>query len=56
MALAARTLRVEAPIPGRTVVGIEIPNIDFNIVALRRIAEEADFQQLGLAPDVRAGA
>ncbi len=44
MALAARTLRIEAPIPGRTVVGLEIPNSDFNVVALRRIAEEADFR------------
>ena len=49
MALAARTLRIEAPIPGKSVVGIEIPNSDFNVVALRRIAEEADFRQLALA-------
>ena len=44
MALAARTLRIEAPIPGRSVVGIEIPNTEFNIVALRRIAEEPEFR------------
>ncbi|MFI5258040.1 MAG: DNA translocase FtsK 4TM domain-containing protein [Candidatus Limnocylindrales bacterium] len=44
MALAARTIRIEAPIPGKSVVGIEIPNKDFNIVALRRILEEVDFQ------------
>ena len=37
MALAARTIRIEAPIPGKTVVGIEIPNMDFNVVAIRRI-------------------
>jgi DNA segregation ATPase FtsK/SpoIIIE-like protein len=43
MALAARTIRIEAPIPGKSVVGIEIPNKDFNIVALRRILEEVDF-------------
>ncbi|MBM4407046.1 MAG: DNA translocase FtsK [Chloroflexi bacterium] len=44
MALAARTLRIEAPIPGKSVVGLEIPNSDFNIVSIRRIAEEADFR------------
>ena len=44
MALAARTIRIEAPIPGKSVLGIEIPNKDFNIVALRRILEEVDFQ------------
>ncbi len=47
MALAARTIRIEAPIPGKSVVGIEIPNIDFNVVALRRILEEVDFDGSG---------
>ncbi|MBI2776059.1 MAG: DNA translocase FtsK [Chloroflexi bacterium] len=43
MALAARSLRIEAPIPGKSAVGIEIPNKDFNIVALRGILETVDF-------------
>jgi len=42
MALAARTIRIEAPIPGRQVVGLEIPNMDFNVVAIRRILEYPD--------------
>ena len=40
MALAARSIRIEAPIPGRDVVGIEIPNIDSEIVGFRRVIEE----------------
>jgi S-DNA-T family DNA segregation ATPase FtsK/SpoIIIE len=47
MALAARSLRVEAPIPGKSAVGIEIPNKDFNVVALRRILDEVDFSATG---------
>jgi S-DNA-T family DNA segregation ATPase FtsK/SpoIIIE len=47
MALAARSLRIEAPIPGKSAVGIEVPNKDFNVVALRRILEEVDFKASG---------
>ena len=47
MALAARSLRIEAPIPGKSAVGIEIPNKEFNVVALRRILEEVDFKGSG---------
>jgi DNA segregation ATPase FtsK/SpoIIIE-like protein len=44
MALAARAIRIEAPIPGKSVVGLEIPNKDFNIVPLRPILEEVDLR------------
>ena len=47
MALAARSIRIESPIPGKSAVGIEVPNKEFNIVALRRILEEVDFQGSG---------
>jgi len=47
MALAARTLRIEAPIPGKSAVGIEIPNQDFNVVTLRGILESLDFGASG---------
>jgi S-DNA-T family DNA segregation ATPase FtsK/SpoIIIE len=47
MALAARTLRIEAPIPGKSAVGIEIPNQDFNVVTLRGILESVDFGASG---------
>jgi S-DNA-T family DNA segregation ATPase FtsK/SpoIIIE len=47
MALAARSIRIESPIPGKSAVGIEVPNKEFNIVALRRILDEVDFQGSG---------
>ncbi len=43
MALAARSLRIEAPIPGKSAVGIEVPNKEFNVVTLRGILESVDF-------------
>ena len=47
MALAARSLRIEAPIPGKSAVGIEVPNQDFDVVALRGILEGVDFVASG---------
>ncbi|MFM2105920.1 MAG: translocase SpoIIIE [Chloroflexota bacterium] len=47
MALAARSLRIEAPIPGKAAVGIEIPNRDPNVVKLRSILTELDFEATG---------
>jgi len=39
LALAARSVRVLAPIPGKSVVGIEIPNATPSIVTIREILE-----------------
>lgn len=44
LALAARTLRIEAPIPGKSVVGIEVPNMAVGMVSLRDVAESAAFR------------
>ncbi len=41
MALAARTIRIEAPIPGRDVVGVEIPNHSSEIVGFRQLLEDS---------------
>jgi len=41
MALAARSIRIEAPIPGRDVVGIEIPNHSSEVVGIRSLYEDA---------------
>jgi len=43
MALSAETIRIQAPIPGRDVVGIEIPNDSFDTVYLRDILESKLF-------------
>jgi S-DNA-T family DNA segregation ATPase FtsK/SpoIIIE len=40
MALAARTIRIEAPIPGKDVVGIEIPNQASEVVGFRPLIDE----------------
>jgi S-DNA-T family DNA segregation ATPase FtsK/SpoIIIE len=43
MALSAETIRIQAPIPGRDVVGIEIPNDTFDTIYLRDILESELF-------------
>ncbi len=45
LALAAPSLRIEAPIPGKSLVGIEMPNIERTTVHLREIMDSASFQQ-----------
>ena len=40
MALSARSIRIEAPIPGKDVVGIEIPNAVSEVVGFRPLVEE----------------
>ena len=44
MALAARSIRIEAPIPGKDVVGIEIPNHASEVVGFRRLYEDAKME------------
>lgn len=45
LALAAQSLRIEAPIPGKSLVGIEMPNSHRTVVHLREILQSASFQQ-----------
>jgi S-DNA-T family DNA segregation ATPase FtsK/SpoIIIE len=45
MALAAETIRIQAPIPGRDVVGIEIPNEHIDTIYLREILESDLFKE-----------
>lgn len=44
LALAAHPIRVEAPIPGKSAVGIEVPNKATAIVTLREILEAKEFK------------
>ena len=42
--LAAETIRIEAPIPGKQAVGIEVPNAENEVVHLRDIIDTPEFQ------------
>lgn len=44
MALKAQTIRIQAPIPGKDVVGIEVPNEDTQIIYLKEMLESDLFQ------------
>ncbi|HSR32991.1 MAG TPA: DNA translocase FtsK, partial [Anaerolineae bacterium] len=43
LALAASPIRIEAPVPGRSVVGIEVPNSEVALVALRTVLDSDAF-------------
>lgn len=45
LSLAAADIRIEAPIPGKSAVGIEVPNKENNVVYLREILEADGFRQ-----------
>lgn len=44
MALKAQTIRIQAPIPGKDVVGIEVPNEDTQTIYLKEMLESELFQ------------
>ena len=44
LSLAAADIRIEAPIPGKSAVGIEVPNKENTVVYLRDILESEDFR------------
>jgi S-DNA-T family DNA segregation ATPase FtsK/SpoIIIE len=45
LALAAPRIRIQAPVPGHSYVGIEVPNDEMTLVALRDIVESEPFQR-----------
>lgn len=44
LALAAHPIRIEAPIPGKSLVGIEVPNQSVAVVGLREMLETKEFK------------
>ncbi|MFA6521229.1 MAG: DNA translocase FtsK 4TM domain-containing protein [Candidatus Gracilibacteria bacterium] len=44
LALAARAIRIEAPIPGKALVGIEIPNENRSVVKLKELLESDEWK------------
>ncbi len=46
LALAAPSIRIEAPVPGKSIVGIEVPNTISTMVSLRGVIETSAFQKL----------
>lgn len=58
LALAAKSVRIQAPVPGKGYIGIEVPNPDKVIVSLRDVMESNEFGEIrsplriGLGQDV----
>jgi len=58
LALAASPIRIEAPVPGRDIVGVEVPNVQISTVALRGVMDSEEFRAMkgplaiGLGRDV----
>lgn len=44
LALAAKDIRMEAPIPGKSAIGIEVPNMEVSVVTMREVMETPAFQ------------
>ena len=46
LALAARAIRIQAPVPGKSYVGIEVPNPSTSLVSLRDVMEAPAFRRI----------
>jgi len=46
LALAVSSIRIEAPVPGKSLVGIEVPNTTTSLVSLKSVIESRAFQKL----------
>lgn len=45
LALAAQSIRIEAPIPGKSLIGIEVPNLESEIVSFKDIVNSQEFRR-----------
>jgi S-DNA-T family DNA segregation ATPase FtsK/SpoIIIE len=58
LSLAVKSIRIEAPIPGKSAIGIEVPNETTNIVLLKEVLTSEDFEntkdgiKIGLGLDI----
>lgn len=58
LALAAKDIRIEAPIPGKSAIGIEVPNSEIAVVSLREVIEATQNEKpeskllIGLGRDI----
>ncbi|OQA70744.1 MAG: DNA translocase SpoIIIE [Parcubacteria group bacterium ADurb.Bin247] len=55
LSLAAHSIRIEAPIPGKSLVGVEIPNKIRAEVRLRNMIESPDYQKIGARLPIAMG-
>ena len=46
LAMASPSIRIEAPVPGKGYIGIEVPNREISLVALRDVMASSSFQKI----------
>jgi hypothetical protein len=55
LVMEAKTIRMEAPVPGRPYVGVEIPNKNSRLVTLREVLESKEFQTAKVKSKITIG-
>ncbi len=55
LALSASPIRIEAPVPGRPIVGVEVPNVQMSLVSLRSLLESEEFQTMSAPLKIALG-
>jgi len=55
LALSAQRLRIEAPVPGKPYVGVEVPNTHSSVVRLKPLLESEGFYKMGAPLSIALG-